>query len=267
MVTALDAAGNASGRSPEVEHCLYVVITTVEALGEARRATARTAVGDGTPFEAQVTHRRRVPPPKPVIGHSRSRSVSAQSTASPTYLALGVVRGRAARGNRPVAGSRSSGGAGHVRAGGAGIGGRRPDLGRVHTGAGMVLDVVPSADLQPPAAPVELRLVDVGDDHVTIGWPNVDAEDLQRYVVYRSTTDAPEPGAPSRPPWTRSTRTRAWPTGTRYDYVVTAQDLAFNESPPSPPLGVDAAELIVSGHIPRDRAGEHAGDRWPVHRG
>ena len=31
-------------------------------------------------------------------------------------------------------------------------------------------------------------------------------------------------------------------TGTRYDYAVTAQDLAFNESPPSPSLSVDAAK-------------------------
>ena len=111
------------------------------------------------------------------------------------------------------------------------------------TGADMTLDVVPSDDVQPPASPGDLRLVDVGDDHVTVGWQKVDAEDLQRYVVYRSTEDAGlAPIATTTDPVYLDTSVA---TGAHYEYAVTAQDLAFNESPPTPSLAVDAAERIV----------------------
>ena len=72
----------------------------------------------------------------------------------------------------------------------------------------------------------------------------VDAEDLQRYVVYRSTEDAGlapiattnDSGLPGHERRDRRGNT---------EYAVTAQDLAFNESPPTPSLAVDAAERIV----------------------
>jgi glycosidase len=240
VVTALDDVGNRSSRSPETAALPQVSIATVRAVGDARRATARSSIGDGIPLAAQVT-----------IARGDSTEPAAGIAVE---VGLGPVGSDpdAAWAWSPAHPDGADGWLGHVRPeelGTFSLSVRASSDGGLtwvaDMGAGMTLDVVPSSDVQPPAAPAELRLVDVGDDHVTIGWPKVTADDLQRYVVYRSSVDAREPVriATTTGPVYQDTSVT---TGTRYEYAVTAQDLAFNESPLSPSLSVDAAERVVA---------------------
>jgi hypothetical protein len=106
------------------------------------------------------------------------------------------------------------------------------------------LEVIPSDDTTPPAVPTGITLVDVSGDHVTLGWDASEAQDLYRYLVYRSTGDGPEEriATADEPLWTDTALT----AGTSYRYSVVAQDTAFNASGPSEPLVVKAAEQLVT---------------------
>ena len=215
-----------------------VPIASVRALGESHRTAVRTAADEGAPLEAEVTTSQ---------GHSTDPAAGITVEVGWGPVGQGPDDSWDWSAASPAGADQWLG---HVRpeelgtfalAVRASADGGRTWL--VGTGADMTLDVVPSDDVQPPASPGDLRLVDVGDDHVTVGWQKVDAEDLQRYVVYRSTGDAEiVPIATTTDPVYTDTSVA---TGAHYEYAVTAQDLAYNESPPTSSLTVDAAERIV----------------------
>ncbi|HWI60459.1 MAG TPA: PKD domain-containing protein, partial [Symbiobacteriaceae bacterium] len=87
-------------------------------------------------------------------------------------------------------------------------------------------------DNQAPAAPANLRAAADSVGGITLTWDAVDAADLSRYTVYRSTTAGSgyaNLGTASRNSYADSTGT----PGTTYYYVVTALDMFGNESPQS----------------------------------
>ncbi|HWI64931.1 MAG TPA: S8 family serine peptidase, partial [Symbiobacteriaceae bacterium] len=85
-------------------------------------------------------------------------------------------------------------------------------------------------DNQAPAAPANLRAAADSVGGITLTWDAVDAADLSRYTVYRSTTAGSgyaNLGTATRNSYADSTGT----PGTTYYYVVTALDMFGNESP------------------------------------
>ena len=252
VVTALDEVGNVSGRSPETVALPQVSITAVEALGDARRATARTAVGDGTPLEARIilatgdsTDAMSGVTVQVGLGPVGSRPDGSQPDAAWSWFAaqpvgtdewLGYVRpedlgtfGLAVRAS-------ADGGATWVVDTRTGT--------DTDTGAPITLDVCPAPMCSRPRHPR------------TCGW-SMSGTITSRSAgpTWTPTTSSdtwcidlrptPRDRHPSRPPQIPIYSDTSVVTGTRYDYAITAQDLAFNESLPSPTLTVDAADRVV----------------------
>ena len=93
------------------------------------------------------------------------------------------------------------------------------------------LTVNPSSDLTPPAPPANLHIVHATGSYVALAWDPNGEPDLYRYEVWRGTTG----GGPYTKianvtaPTTQYTD-NAVATGTTYYYVITAQDTSFNRS-------------------------------------
>ena len=106
------------------------------------------------------------------------------------------------------------------------------------------ISVLASADTEPPPAPALPELTDVGDEHVSIRWPAVDAPDVHRYVVLRApggSTDFERIGTTAKLLFTDTSVT----AGASYEYAVEVEDTGFNRSPRSPVLSVDARQRVV----------------------
>ena len=240
VVTALDAAGNASGRSPEAAALPHSRITTVEALGDARRATAALR---------SATARRRGP------GHHRRGRLHRAASGIMVEVGLGPV------GSEPDAATDAAwfvarqpvgtGPSGWVTfvprtLGMFGLAARASADG----GATWVVDTARTADRarHHPRRRAQRRRA------AARGTGGAAARRRRRTTTSPSagrtwtprtcsatwcTGERPTPRSrrASRPPRTRSTRTRAWRPATLRLCVV-ALDTAFNVSPPSPPLDV-----------------------------
>ncbi len=241
VARALDAAGNASGRSPETAALPQVRIQGVRLLEGDPLVAALSAVDPAPVVPVTVTF-------APLTIADQDSGLQVQvgfapvgtdprgpgwtwAAASSTDVAGtwdGVVRPEAAGHYDVAARASSDGGATWV------------------TGTTTrALTVAPSTDLVPPPVPGAPVLTDVADDHVAITWTPVDAPDLYRYVVLRAPSgsgDLAPIGTTTKPLFTDTTVT----SGATYDYAIAAQDTAFNRSTPSPTLSVEAVKRIVS---------------------
>jgi hypothetical protein len=96
------------------------------------------------------------------------------------------------------------------------------------------LTVNPSGDSTPPAAPVNVHVVEASPDFIHLAWDAVPDPDLYRYEVYRGNiTGGPyDKMADIIAP---ATEYNDWSvvTGATYFYVVRATDTSFNVSPAS----------------------------------
>lgn len=117
---------------------------------------------------------------------------------------------------------------------------------RVGANTGGILNVVPSADTTPPAAPANLQVKGTTPATITLGWDANSEPDLYGYELYRT----PEGGT-----WARiatilaGTTTyvdREVGTGGTYRYYLLAVDTSYNRSPKSNEVTAKAEARIVT---------------------
>jgi len=239
VVTAHDAAGNASARSAEVSAQPQVVIAHARLTGEASVAQPLSAVEGGTPVHAEVL----------VDGYSQAEGatigVLAEAGLGPAgsdpaadeawvwspmaFQAdldgadsfLGTVRAEEADSYEIALRVSTDGGATWQLADRDGLG--------YSAAQAMVLEAQPAADAQAPAVPADAAASVVSDASVTLIWSAVGDADLYRYEVWRGE----ELGGPyervgtAEDPTFTDDGVRA---GTSYVYRITAQDTSFNRS-------------------------------------
>jgi glycosidase len=115
------------------------------------------------------------------------------------------------------------------------------------TDAPASLTVISNGDLDPPAAPADLRVADWGADLIALRWQPV--ADAALYRLYRSTItgtfDFNAPLAELAAPTLAYTDTQV-DSGIRYHYVVKAFDAALNPSAPSNAVSQLAAPRPVT---------------------
>ena len=240
VVTALDAVGNESDRSPETMALPHVTISDMRLVGGEQLLSTLSAVDQGPLVSVEVSYAGASPDDTAAglavqvgIGPTGSDpagpgwSWSAASISDVAHVWHGSVRPEIAGDYAVAARASSDAGATWVVV---------PDTGS--------LTVQPAADTLPPPAPGTPLLTDVGDDHVSIRWPAVDAPDIYRYVVLRAprgSSDFERLGTTTKLLFTDTTVT----TGAGYDYAVAAEDTSFNRSEMSPVLSVDAKQRLV----------------------
>ncbi len=111
-----------------------------------------------------------------------------------------------------------------------------------------LLHVLPSTDTTPPPAPLNLRVVHWGTDHITVQWDPVSANDLAGYDVYRyAEGEAPTAAAFLARVWAPTTiyTDTAVIVNTTYTYTVLAFDTSFNKSAFSNPASGTASARQV----------------------
>jgi glycosidase len=93
------------------------------------------------------------------------------------------------------------------------------------------LTVVSSGDTTPSAAPTNLHLVGASSSHLRLAWNEVPDADLYRYELYRRETSG-EAYIRVATALAPATETTDWgvTAGSTYTYVVRATDISFNES-------------------------------------
>jgi glycosidase len=241
VVTALDAAGNVSARSPEAVALPQVSIASVAAAGPSTREAPVSLTGPAVPVTGTVSLAAgpstdpatgiRVQVGVGPVGSDTDDASWAWATATPDTPGpdawTGGVRPQQAGTFATAIRASSDGGRSWVVS----------DLDRT-------LTMLPDADPNAPAAPVDLRLLDVTADHVTLRWTAGTAEDTARYVVLRG-ADGSEPeviGTTTDPLYADM----AVEAGTLYTYQVAAQDDGADMSSPSSPLDVVAEERLVT---------------------
>ncbi|MET0771661.1 MAG: alpha-amylase family glycosyl hydrolase [Candidatus Limnocylindrales bacterium] len=240
VVTALDAMGNPSRRSPEVASLPSVRLDRLFARDPAVREASLSLSG----------------PPVSVTG-----SVGVDGGAS-TDPAMGL---RVEVGIGPVDSDPEAGGWTWSLASPSPddpdtwIGGVRPEApGTYATTVRASVDggrswstlpgeqrliMSPDPDPSAPAPPAGLEALDVAADHVTLRWVRDDTGDVVRYVVLRGTAGAqPAVIAMTEDPLFTDLTVEA---GTRYTYLVAAQDDGADTSAPSAPMDVVAEEQLV----------------------
>jgi hypothetical protein len=100
-------------------------------------------------------------------------------------------------------------------------------------------------DRQAPTAPEGVAVVETTGDHITLRWDPVEAPDLLGYQVLRAANAAgtfQAIGTTSDPVFA-DTSVEA---GVGYAYAVVAEDTSYNQSAPSQPIEVDAARRDVA---------------------
>lgn len=242
VVTALDALGNGSARSPEAASLPHVRLGLLFARDPAVREAPLSLSG----------------PPVSVTG-----TVGVEGGAS-TDPAMGV---RVEVGIGPVGSDPEADGWTWSLAAPSPddpdtwTGGVRPDApGTFATSVRASLDggrswhtlpgeqrliMTPDSDPTPPDAPMGLQVLDAAADHVTIRWTADDTGVVVRYVVLRALDDGGEPTAIATTPDALYTDLTVEP-GTRYIYRVAAQDDGADASEPSAPVEVVAEERLVT---------------------
>jgi len=96
-----------------------------------------------------------------------------------------------------------------------------------------VMHVLSAADTTPPSAPLNLRVVHWGTDHITMQWDPVSAPDLAGYDIYRyAEGEAPTAAAFLARVWAPTTiyTDAAVVVNTVYTYTVQALDTSLNKS-------------------------------------
>jgi len=245
VITALDAAGNVSARSVEAAALPQLTITEVRLDAPDALTATRSAVEPGPAVDLTVTVtdapggvlqglRAQVgvgPVGSDPTTDSRWTWVDAAPVAEDAATATGTFRAAVpatTTGDQDGA-ARASADAGATWTTGAGTG---------------RLTVTPAADTEAPPAPGAPEAIDVADDHVTLRWAGVTADDLFGYQVLRG-KGADGPLTPlAVTPTARYTDTSVV-AGHTYRYAIVALDTALNASEPGPALTVVAKLRIV----------------------
>jgi glycosidase len=273
VVTAVDAAGNVSGRSPEAVAVPEVAIGDVRlvglldadgapatnlqralsaadgamavsvavelaASGDAAGDTAGAAAAEAARTAAGIIVETGLAPlGEPADGAAWSWTRAAPSASHEGRLSfVGTVQPEAPGTYAVAARASTDGGATW-----------RPASGTA------TLEAVTGADRTAPTVPAAPELVDVSAASVRLRWAASDAADLLRYVVQRaelqpgSTTAPADPaayvvvGRPTDPVFVDASVT----PGAAYAYAVAAQDTAYNTSARSEALAVVARLRLV----------------------
>ncbi|MBX3031280.1 MAG: alpha amylase N-terminal ig-like domain-containing protein [Chloroflexi bacterium] len=241
VVTALDAVGNVSARSPEVVSLPQHAIVAVEHTGPVTRSAPVSLTGPSVPVAGSVT----------LDGATSTDAASgvrvevgvgpidsAPDTAAWTWsraIPDGTPADAWTGGVRPEAAGTV---ATALRA--------SADGGRtwVVSATDRTLEMLPDADPVAPAAPTGLTVLDVAADHVTLRWTADTSGDVVRYVVLRAAEgQAPTAIATTTAPLFTDLTVVA---GTRYTYQVAAQDDGADTSPPSDAIHVVPEAQVIT---------------------
>ncbi len=255
VVTAVDAAGNESGRSPEATALPEVVVAEARLTSDARdRAAAlrgragpsggrdrpRTAVQRSGRPDRRGPHGARVRA-RGRVGHRRRRGLD---------VGADDLRRRGGR-RRPLDRVGAPRGGGELSRDGAPVDGWRSDvargLGSSESGrrsAGRRLLAVAADDATAPSAPGGLVATSVAETGVSLAWDAVSDDDLHRYEILRSRGDGEleRIGVATEPAFTDDSVSG----GQTYTYAVRAQDTSYNRSDPSAAIEVGAAAREVA---------------------
>jgi glycosidase len=262
VLVAVDAAGNASPRSPEADALPRLTIADARLEGPAEVSQPLSAVDAGTPIHALVRVDGITGATGPTIGIRTQLGIGAASPQDPAtdyawseMAFAGDVDGadRLAGAVRPeelgsfnvVLRVSTDDGATWAYADRGGIvttadvpWDYRPDQ-------AVTLEAVEGADREPPPAPSQLRVATVAGSSLTLAWEPVAAPDLYRYDVFRGSTPGgpyERIGAATEPKFTDDTVA----TGDAYVYVVAAVDTSFNRSAWSEEVGAAAQTRPVA---------------------
>jgi hypothetical protein len=254
VVTAVDAAGNASERSPQGSALPEVVVDDAR-LGEgAPLEQTLSAVDPLAPIEAVVhvdgSSQREGPTVgvRMEIGFGPAADAVAPDDAGWTWSPMrhvsdddgadrwaGEVRPEEA-GTYAVAARLSTDGGASWRA--VGTGGLGDEV------TPRTLAVVPGADTIPPDAPDALVATSVAETAVGLAWEPVADADLHRYEILRADGDGDleRVGVATEP----SFSDESVAAGRTYRYAVRAQDQTFNRSAASDEISVGAEARDVA---------------------
>jgi glycosidase len=276
VVEAVDAAGNASGRSADAAALPRLTIADARVDAPATASQPLSATDAGTPIGVLVTVDGATGGPSPAVGIRAQvgfgpagsdpagegwtwsdAAWSAPASGADRYA--GGVRPEATGTYDVVARVSSDGGTTWTYAGRSGSPYAPGDV--------VALTAVPGADPEAPPAPAGLAVASSSDTSVTIAWRPVGAPDLLRYRVSRSSTAGGpyEPVATTiEPTFTDDTVSK----GATYYYVVAAQDASYNLSPDSAEVASAAQarpvtatfRLTVPADTPKDATIFIAGD-------
>jgi len=262
VVVALDAAGNASTRSDDVEAQPMLVLGDVRLDAPAEVSQALSAVGPAAEIGALVRVDGVTAAPGPTVGLKAELGFGDARGVDPAagYTWSSMVFGSDVDGADRFVGAvlpdeqgafnlvvrvSTDGGSswsyadrGGIVAGPGGSWGYRADQ-------AVTLGTTTPGDAQAPPTPLGVRVATVTSASITLAWEPVVAADLHRYEISRSEgTGGPfeRVGTTIEPAFTDDTIDE----GASYAYVVTAVDTSFNRSPASPPIAASAQSRDVA---------------------
>jgi glycosidase len=260
VVTARDAAGNESDRSPEADARPAVELASARLDAPATLSQPLSAVDPGAAIAALVA---------PVAAGSAAAGVGiraqlgvgdAAAVPADDYAWSEMTFDADADGSERFTGSvrpetlgtfnvvlrvSTDGGATWSYADRGGIVSTGDAPWTYRADQALALTAVQGADTVAPAAPNAPRVETVGDGSLTLAWDPVKDADLYRYEVLRGKA-AGGPyeliGTATEPRFTDN----AVSTGAAYVYVVTAVDTSFNRSEPSAETSASAETRAVA---------------------
>ena len=254
VVTAVDAAGNASERSPQASALPQVAVADARLVEEAELEQALSAVDPLAPIEAVVRvdgHSQRDGPTVGVrmeLGFGPTADAVTADDAGWTWSPMrhvgdeagadrwaGEVRPEGAGTYSVAARLSTDGGVSWRAVGTAGSGDEvspRP------------LAVAAGADTTPPDAPAAIVATSVAETAVGLAWEPVDDADLHRYEILRADGDGDleRVGVATEPAFSDESVA----AGRTYRYAVRAQDTSYNRSAPSDEISVGAEARDVA---------------------
>jgi hypothetical protein len=255
VVTASDAADNASSRSAEASALPQVLIADARLTGDATMAQPLSAVDAGAPVRARITVDGYSDATGATIGVLAEAGLGPDGSDPATDEAwrwspmtfnddvdgadefVGSVRPEEAGSYEIAVRVSTDGGRTWQLADRDGIG--------YSAAQAVVLEAQPSADGDAPAAPADAGASVVSEASVTLIWSVVTDDDLFRYEVWRTE----ELGGPYERVGTATDASftdQGVRGGSSYYYVVTAQDTSFNRSNYSNTVLAAAASRMVA---------------------
>jgi glycosidase len=262
VVVALDAAGNASARSAEVEAQPTLALADVRLDAQAEVSQPLSAVGPGAEIGALVRVDGVTATSGPTVGLKAELGFGAARGGDPAtdYTWSSMTFGTDSDGADRFVGAvlpdeagtfnvvvrvSTDGGAtwsyadrGGIVAEPGGSWGYRPDQ-------AVSLGTTAPADAEAPPAAATVRVATVNPASISLAWDPVVAADLYRYEISRAAgVDGPfeRIGSTIEPTFTDDTIDE----GASYAYVVTSVDTSFNRSATSPPIAASAQSREVA---------------------
>jgi hypothetical protein len=261
VVVALDAAGNPSARSAEVNVLPRLELADARLAGPAAVDQPISAVEPGVRIEALVKAGGATAAAGPTVGIRAQLGVGPATAGEPAtdyawsemaWIADegdadrlgGTVRPEALGSYNVVLRVSTDGGATWSYADRGGIVAEPDGTWAYRVDQAVTLAVTANPDAEPPEPPGNLRITTAGDAAVTLAWDPVGAADVFRYEISRSASAGGSydlVGSSVEPTFTDAS-IRA---GDAYVYVVTTVDTAFNRSA----LSVEVAAAAVSREV------------------